>query len=178
MLPRLIGIVGFAQAGKDSVAAVLERDFGYTKLGFADALREMMLALNPYVLTANGPAIYSHLLASRGYEDVKKESDVRRLFQRLGTEAGRKVLGNDIWVDTAMKRAARHERVAFSDCRFPNEADAVKMAGGVIVRVNRPGVGPVNDHESEHFAATVMPDFEIFNSGTLTDLSAQVAAIL
>ncbi len=37
-----------------------------------------------------------------------------------------------------------------SDMRYRNEAQAIRHRGGVLIRIERPGVGPINDHISEH----------------------------
>jgi hypothetical protein len=57
-----------------------------------------------------------------------------------------------------------------TDTRFPNEAQAIKDAGGIIIRVTRPGIGPVNDHPSETGLNQWKFDYEIQNDGTLENL--------
>ena len=37
-----------------------------------------------------------------------------------------------------------------SDMHYRNEAQAIRHRGGVLIRIERPGVGPINDHISEH----------------------------
>jgi hypothetical protein len=63
--------------------------------------------------------------------------------------------------------------VVCDDCRFPNEADTIRAAGGYIVRVERPGAGKgAAGHSSEQFAFP--HDCVIDNVGSLTDLHAFV----
>ena len=38
----------------------------------------------------------------------------------------------------------------FTDVRFPNEAQKIKDLGGVVWRIEREGVAPVNSHISEY----------------------------
>ena len=59
------------------------------------------------------------------------------------------------------------------DVRFANEAEAIRELGGVIVRVERPGVGPLSAHVSE--VPPAEPDFIIRNNGTIRDLQSQAA---
>lgn len=96
------------------------------------------------------------------------EMTVREFLQRLGTEAVRNGLHPEAWVNALLAdykpvgvnesgvfefringETIRHkpdpivDRELFpkwiiTDTRFPNEADAVKRNGGVILRVNRP----------------------------------------
>lgn len=103
--------------------------------------------------------------------------EIRRLQQVLGTEVGRSVLSPTIWVDTGMAEVARHRRdlssVVVTDCRFDNEAEAIREAGGKVVRVVRPSLpAPTDSHASESGISEYLVDREIVNGGTLDDLRA------
>jgi hypothetical protein len=109
----IIGITGYARSGKDTAANVLVEEFGFTKLAFADGVREMLTALNPRIRTglparhyadADGTVLYTDLLKAVGYEKAKAFEDVRIYLQRLGTEAVRSVLGDNTWLNLADKR--------------------------------------------------------------------------
>ena len=167
----LLGLSGYAQSGKDTIAAILE-ERGFLRAGFADALREFAVALDPIVLTDG--TRYSHLLEILGYEGAKKFPEVRLFLQKLGTDAGRRVLGEDIWVETAMNRLEPDKSYVFTDVRFPNEAGAVRDRGGVLWRIDRPGYGPVNGHPSETAIDDYDFDRRIVNDGTLDDLRVAV----
>ena len=65
-----------------------------------------------------------------------------------------------------------------TDCRFKNEAEAVKLKGGFIVRVNRPGVNPINNHDSEVELDNYHFDYVINNDGSLYDLRNKVKALI
>ena len=176
----IIGLVGYAQAGKDEAARALVEQ-GFTKVAFADPLREMLLALNPVIDARPSFAgrdvnllRYRDYLDACGYESAKAHPEVRRLLQRLGTEAGRQVLGEDVWVNAWVERATWHQCVVTTDVRFDNEVNAVRSLGGIIVRVDRPGTGPANDHASETLPARVKPNLVISNNGTVEDLHAAV----
>lgn len=73
--------------------------------------------------------------------------------------------------------------VVFSDCRFRNELDAVKAAGGITIRVRRPGCGGavgVQGHASEAEQDSIPDaafDLVITNDGTLGDLWREVDEI-
>ncbi len=64
--------------------------------------------------------------------------------------------------------------VAFSDCRFPNEAAAIRDRGGEMWRIDRPGTAPVNAHPSETALDGFNFDRHIDNGGTLAALRAKV----
>lgn len=104
--------------------------------------------------------------------------EIRRLQQILGTEVGREILPGSVWVDTGMAEVARHRRdlasVVITDCRFDDEAEAVRAAGGKVVRVVRPSLPkPTDAHASESGISDHLVDREIVNDGTLDDLRVE-----
>ena len=60
----LIGLTGVAQSGKDTAAKVLIKKHGFRRIGFADKVRDCLLALNPLVY------IPSTMTASFGLGDA------------------------------------------------------------------------------------------------------------
>ncbi len=75
---------------------------------------------------------------------------------------------------------AKVKAVIIPDCRFKNEIREIKAAGGIMIRVVRPGAGLNGDfalHQSEVEMAEI-PDSEfdivIQNTGTLEDLKSLV----
>jgi hypothetical protein len=118
---------------------------------------------------------------------------VREFLQKLGTDAIRNGLHPNAWVNALMAKynhTSRSEWVrdtrvniqeskwVITDCRFPNEAQAVKDRGGVVVRIDRSGNNPVNAHPSE----TALDDWDfdhiIINNGSLEDLKSSVQILL
>lgn len=173
---QIIALSGFARSGKDETAKVLVEEFGFQQVAFADKLREMLYALNPIVLAdvktpmgtdgyGNGVWHVQSVIDEygwHGYKETPFGKEIRRLLQRLGTEAGRQTLWDSIWIDAALTGLAPDAKVVVSDARFFNEFDAVRARGGEVWRIERPGVGPANDHASEmeainypHFAKTL-----------------------
>jgi len=190
----MIGLSGYARSGKDSVADFLAADHGFTKVSFAQPMRDALYALNPTLGFTNfdifEPGVaFSYkrvhlqdVIDEHGWDSYKETtygSEIRGLMQRLGTEVGRSQFGKDFWVDLAIQKAmdilADGGKVVFTDVRFPNEADEIDCLNGKVWRVRRPGIFPANDHASE----TSMDDYEfdayIDNNGTLNDLSWMVA---
>lgn len=180
--PRItcIGLAGWARSGKDTVADYLVESHGYTKMSFAAPMKEAMYRLNPRI-TVNEIANTALRVGIDvyGWDGIKERSpDVRGLLQRFGTEVGREMFGNDFWVTAAIKEIPDGAKAVFSDVRYPNEADAVRKLGGKVWRVSRPGVGPANDHESEHALNDYKFDQVVENSGTIDGLSSQVRTYL
>lgn len=184
--PELVGLMGYAQSGKDATAQVLIEHYGFTRIAFADALRDMLYALNPLVYGPGAgrthcdiPWLWSvqEIVDAHGWEFAKAHSEVRDYLQRLGTEAGRNVLGNNVWVDAAMQKVHPGFRYVFTDVRFPNEVHAIAKAGGWLWRVERAGTKPVNAHTSETAVDGVLADALILNNGTLEDLHNAVRTL-
>jgi len=69
-------------------------------------------------------------------------------------------------------------RIVVSDARFINEFEAVRSRGGEIWRINRPGVGPANDHASEMEAVGYNFDLTINNDTTLGELRITVCNLI
>jgi hypothetical protein len=62
----------------------------------------------------------------------------RWVLQYWGTEVCRKSFHDDIWIASLEnKLRTSKDNVVISDCRFPNEIEAIKNAGGKIVWVQR-----------------------------------------
>ena len=148
----IIGLSGYARSGKDTVANYLVEKYGFVKISFADPMREALYRLNPRIDVAEMHGVsLATAVDGLGWENLKADSpDVRPLMQRMGTEVGRQMFGENFWVEQAMKLAAKHENVVLADVRFKNEADAVLAADGALWRVSRAGFEAVNAHISEH----------------------------
>lgn len=73
----------------------------------------------------------------------------REFMQFLGTNIMRKMY-EPIWVNACIKKIQREQSnlAIIADVRFPNEADAVKKAGGTLLRLTR-NVYPNDTHQSE-----------------------------
>lgn len=180
MLPQFVGLHGYAGAGKDSVAKILG-DYGYTRVAFADKLREALYILNPIVLfdEYGYDQHVQDIVDNLGWEDAKREyEEIRRLLQVLGTEVGREMISQNVWVDAAFKGLDKDTKYVFTDLRFENEHQAVDSRLGLLIKIERPGVEALNDHKSEKPLPDAWFDARINNDGTLEDLHTKVREIL
>lgn len=166
----IIGLSGYARSGKDSTAELLCLNYGYRRVSFADPIREALMRLNPRV----GDMPLSILVEDYGWDLAKQNPEVRRLMQVLGTEVGRSMFGDDVWIKMALRDLRPEDKVVISDVRYPNEADAIKQLGGSLWRINRHNHQAVNGHKSEHAMDNYMFNHVIYNDGTLDDLSDEV----
>jgi hypothetical protein len=125
---------------------------------------------------------------------------VREFLQRLGTDGLRNNLCDNVWVNSLMVDYKPTHDVEFAytengsripvefntsypnwiitDCRFNNEATAIKNKNGIIIRVDRPGVKPVNKHVSETALDNWNFDYKIANVSDLIALAFTVENIL
>lgn len=175
----ILGISGYAQVGKDTFSDQLVEQQGFVKLSFATPMRQALVTLDPWITLGGSYVRLSAAVRLIGWEILKNESpDVRVLMQRMGTEVGRNMFGQNVWVDLAMAEAAKHEDVVFADVRFKNEADAIVAAGGKIIRVQREGSGPVNGHVSETDMDVYPYHYMVNNSGSLNDLAVKATLLV
>lgn len=162
----LVGLVGYAQAGKDTFAGML----GYSRLAFADPLKQLAVACRPSFDLFNGSDCWplDEIVEHLGWERAKAEvPGVREFLQNLGVGA-RDILASDIWVQAAFAKYDPSQPTVFTDVRFPNEIDAIRHRGGVIVRIDRVGHAPVNSHVSEFAWQSTEPDYQFtFETGDL-----------
>ena len=184
---RLIGLSGYARSGKDEAAKVLVEEYGFTRLAFADKLRDVLYALDPIVSVwqewDSEPGLVTvQTVVDRygwnGYKETMYGEEVRRLLQRLGTEAGRQTLWDSIWVDATLHDLDPNGNYVVTDARFPNEASAIRERGGYLWRINRDGVGPANQHASEISLDNEKFDYTIWNNGSLEEYHQQVRDVM
>jgi len=167
-MPPVIAVTGPAGSGKSTVSDYLATRYGYTKTKFAEPLKSMMRALG---------------LTDAQIEGDFKETPAPQLgmktpryaMQTLGTEWGRKCMGEDFWLDLWAINASMFNRVIVDDCRFPNEAAAVRRMGGRVIRLDGRG-GIAGSHVSE--AGCGIADEVICNDGSVADLHTRVRQVL
>lgn len=142
---------------------------------------------------------WSSQFVGEGLNTITQEMSVREFLQRLGTDAVRNGLHKNAWVnalmadyspinepdmitDTGVKvydaSSIKMPNWIITDVRFPNEAQAVVDKGGVIVRIDRPGINPVNAHPSETALDNWYFDYKIANVSDLVSLRQTVEVLL
>lgn len=175
----IIGVAGYARAGKDTVADYLVEKHGFVKMSFAEPIKEALIKLNPSIQVM--PNLYvplSYAVRTWGWDLLKDISaDVRPLLQRMGTEVAREMFGQNFWVDLAMSKASAQDKVVISDVRYVNEANAIR-SHGTVWRVERKGVGPANDHPSEHDLDDYSFDSVLTNNSSVEELYQSIDAAL
>lgn len=166
----IVGLSGYARSGKDEVAKILVNEFGYTRIAFADKIRELLYATNPQI----GGNRLQYLVDTYGWDVAKTQPEVRHLLQSLGVGA-RNVFGDNHWIIEAVKGIDKNKNYVITDVRFTNEAEWLSdILGAQIWRVNRPGVEAINAHVSETQMDTYNFNTVLHNEGTLEELGLLV----
>lgn len=180
MLPN-IALIGLAGAGKDTVAEYLVRRYQYTRVAFADPLREMSLRIDPLIIgsavSCYGAIEYMHLselVADYGWELAKREyPEVRRFLRSLGAAMREEDPG--YWLDKALRKVRASYKlglpIVITDVRHANEYAELREHGLTMVRIDRPGTDTSDtDPESRRLLDRVTLDWTIYNNGPIDNL--------
>lgn len=195
----IIGLNGRKRSGKNTVAKILQRQHPgvCVELGLADPIKDAAALWFDL----------EHPLPDEKREVIDERWNMtpRQIWQLLGTEVGRN-LHPDVWLRFGLRRAAqlleprirrvRDDETAalgttrgqsfvvdqpsvaiITDVRFPNEATAIRDAGGIIWTIFQPAeMTPVNQHLSEQGLPYDLVDYFLENKGSLEDLESTVAS--
>lgn len=145
---KIIGLYGPQRVGKTTVAEAIEhisKPHGWKRMSFAQPIREMLRPILP-----------ASALSPFADKDVPLRvlggKTVRDALKLLGTEWGRDLIANDLWINVLLSRAEQNgwDRIVIDDLRMDNEAQAIKSLGGIIVKVLRGYEMPMDvSHSSE-----------------------------
>lgn len=174
MSRKIIALVGPCGSGKDYTFSLIEKNFDEAnRLSFAEPLKKILLATDP-IIDGRGNRL-SKMLEEKPLDQLKREyPEIRRLLQNMGTEGIRAELGEDIFLETAIGRIGEGLTV-ITDLRFGNEAEAVRRLGGVIVRIERPGVDVTLCHASETESELLGEDYKFENDGDSAKIENLIA---
>ncbi len=188
-----IGITGVKRSGKDTACRLLSDltyESGYTPLrfAFADSLKEEVAKELGIPL--------AHL------EHLKNTPTMRHLLQWYGTEQGRNVKGERVWIDkldAKIKVLTQNPKypycIIIPDVRFQNEIDYVKnFEQGFIIRIDKrivssdgsryldesPYISKEDTHSSEDIGKLIGIDFYCHNNiqeGIVKETSSSLGSL-
>jgi hypothetical protein len=198
----IIGLVGFIGSGKGTVGDILEQK-GFIKDSFAKPLKDACSVIFGWpreMLEGDTEVSRKWREEPDVYwsEKFGREFSPRLALQLMGTEAGRNVFHEDVWVISLLNRS-KGKDVVVTDVRFQNEIKYIQDNGGVVIRVKRGeepewydlaldanrgfssaqmGMRDKGIHQSETDWIGSEFDYVIENNGTITDLGNKVNELL
>ena len=170
----IVAFTGKAGAGKTTASDYLVKEFGFVKVNFKDGLIEEMKVKLPDVLRelanlyfVTSPIWVSKFKDREPFKDelidllfTEKPAAMRALMQNYGTEVVRGY-DEDHWVNKWKEKVSGVPNVVVDDCRFLNEAEAIKSLGGLIIKVERPDYVEYMKHQSETEMDKINYDYRV-----------------
>lgn len=194
---KTIGISGFAQSGKTTAANYIEKVYGYERVHIATTLRSM-LAVLLQTLGYSQADVTDILEGSRkdGWIIPELGCTSRHLQITIGTEWGRQLVCDDIWVKTWMASLEPASLSMNDSVRFPNEEKGIQSTNGFTILIEREGTGPAafkwgflgkllyrkwgimwGVHPSER-TDLLKPTYRLYNNSTVEGLYRDIDAIM
>ena len=197
----IIGVVGLIGAGKDTIADYLVNIHEFRRDSFAATLKDAVGA----VFGWDRDMLEGRSRSSREWreqpdqwwsERLGQEITPRLMLQLWGTEVCRRGFHDDVWIASLENKLRNSEDdVVISDCRFPNEIQAIRAQGGHVIRVMRgpdpAWFGPAQQHliegtprptelphQSEWAWAGTRFDRVIDNNGSMDELYQQITDLV
>ena len=147
-MKKIIGLVGLIGSGKNSAAEYLIAAYNFKQESFASSLKDTLSCIFRW----DRSKLEGISELDRTWRD---QIDIwwaqrlnipdltpRKMLQQIGTDLFRNHFHNDIWVASLENKLQKYsENIVITDCRFPNEIEAIRKLGGIIVRVKR-GIEP------------------------------------
>ena len=144
MTRKIIGICGFIGSGKGTVGDILVEEYGYTKLSYADRLKDVAAIMFSW----DRALIEGDTVEGRQWRDTPDEwwsnelgydLTPRLVMQRVGTDCMRQGLDDRVWTLIVKQtlQANPDTNYVIPDVRFFNERDLVREMGGQVWRVKQ-----------------------------------------
>jgi hypothetical protein len=207
----IIGVCGLISSGKGTVANYLTTFHGFKSVSFAGSLKDAISGIFGW----DRELLEGNTKRSREWREERDEWWSKRLgmditprwiLQYWGTDIFRNKFHDEIWIASLENKLRQtKDDIVITDCRFKNELESIKKAGGITVRVNRgpnpswyPAAeaynkGPSRNlswatsrvilenagiHASEYSSVGLDYDFHIENDGTIDDLHKKIDLII
>lgn len=200
----IVGLGGKKFSGKDTFAefmqeSLTQRGIDSVILNMSDPLEKIIEIINPHIIADPDTILLGYLIPERGqpynsitrqlkflhndisrkdlYAAMKTLPMVRQFLQKIGTEVGREIIHEDVWVDYAKKSIAEQHKlgkvVFITGIRFLNEIQMVTDLGGETAYVERnvEFTETSTDLHSSELSVSIQDfDYLIHNNKELEDL--------
>jgi len=142
-MTKIIAFSGRKQSGKSTGSEYIQSVISHNSslsskiYNFADPLKQD-ICINILGLTYEqcyGSDEHKNTLTDLEWNE--KKLSAREAMEIIGTEIFRK-LKNNVWVDATINKIRREniDVAIITDCRFPNEVEAIKNSGGYVIRLD------------------------------------------
>ena len=173
----IIGVSGKARSGKDTFAEYLSYALSektknsYVMMAWAHALksgcqRDFDLSYDQLYGEHKETPDKRYYRGMRYHGGVRADNDdlpslywtAREILQAYGEFY--RTIDKDFWIKALFKtiKEKEYKNVIITDCRHPNEVDAVHEHGGYHIRVIRPNLPKI--HGMEHISETALDNYE------------------
>ncbi len=173
---KIVGISGKAESGKTT---------------FANILKEELENKHKRVLLINYGDFVKFICTKYYNWNGEKDHKGRALLQHIGTEQGRLMVDENIWVDmvinTVLVASRDYDVAIIGDCRFPNEYDRWHERGYDIIKIKVCRYSHENqltEEQKQHPSEIALDNYKdknmiiIQNEGTLEDLHSIAKQII
>jgi hypothetical protein len=194
---ELYAISGYKKHGKDTLAKFIqEKDPEFYITHFADKLKkisgkvfgltdEQFNDQDLKELSFEKPIVmdlFLNALIDETGLNLQKQDKIaknpREILQYTGTEYIRKVQDN-YWIQCVIDEIEGRSKVLIPDTRFPNEANAIRSIGGLIIKVFRIDMPPsIDGHSSETKIAEIEQDLLIGARTGYFNILKEVAGLI
>lgn len=191
---HLIGIIGKAGAGKDTLGDYIKQNYNGVRYAFADPIKDItrkMFLFDEEQLYGNKKEVI----------DERWGITPRQSFQVIGTNIMQlgiygympnmldKVPIHGFWVyhfklwynDFISKPENKNKLIVITDVRFPHEAEMLRELNALLIKIERPDLNTDNkmyEHSSETSIDKITSDITIMNDSTIEELHQKMDAIL
>jgi len=179
---KIIGLGHYSRVGKDSLAKMIVKELATRGIqadiwSFAWKLKDVSFQLYgwaglrqpSFYETEEGAALRHVKLDAIGLTPIE-------VWVKLGNAVRNEVYGAT-WIDNVLNRKCENGVVVIPDVRFTNEVDAIRQKGGMLVKVIRPGFGPLNTPSDLALMGCRCWDMVVGESGQMSELSEAASNI-
>lgn len=165
----IIAFAGRKQSGKTTACEFVSNLFAKHEketsaiYNFADPLKKMCIDIfGLQYEQCYGSDEQKNQLVNCQWPDSNLNMTAREVLQYIGTDVFRK-MQHDVWADATIRQIIDEKLplALIADCRFPNEVEAIKNAGGLIVKLNRNLYN--SNHASEKALDADVYDHSVFD---------------
>jgi hypothetical protein len=189
---KLIGLIGKARSGKDTVGKHIETYYNGKCYALADPIKDLAKTLFLF----DEEQLYG---SKKEIVDERWGITPRQSFQIIGTNIMQfaiygfmpdllnKVPIRQFWIKHFKEWSTKFRNefenkdkiIIVTDIRFPHEADMIKEMDGILIKIDRPGLD-ISGQQYKHCSETAeLPfDYLVCNDSTLEKLYQNVDKIL